>query len=204
MSTIVKRLSVGAVLVALCVVSWSAWRWYDHQYPTWQEEVRLSDGRVIVVRQKHKYFDNYGTDQSWVTFTLPEMGGTQTWYSYLTPQRVDIDRGRVFVFGFPRGDKQFAYYRSPKNYMVAFVWTDGEFKRIPFVDVPEHLRQDENVHSCVPARKRELLTLVDKAAAQWCPIRGDRWKFERRINLADYQALARFYAGLDNAQPASD
>lgn len=188
----------------LLASTWLAWYWYDRQYPTWQEEVQLSDGRVILVRQKHKYFDNYGTDQSWVTFSLPEMGGEQTWHSYLTPQRIDIDGGNVFVFGFPRGDKQFAHYGNPKNYMVAFVWKQGGFQRIPFLEVPERLRQEENVHSCVPEHRRGRLTLADKSAAQWCPVRGDKWKFERKINLADYQAIARFYAGLKNTQPTGN
>ena len=93
-------LGVGALLL-ICVAAWPAWQWYDSRYPAWEEEVQLSDGRVITIHQKHEYYDNYGTNQSWVTFSLPEMNGKQTWHSYLVPQRVDVDQGKVYVFGYP-------------------------------------------------------------------------------------------------------
>ena len=192
--------AAGAALLALMGVGYA---WYDSRYPRWQEEVRLSDGRVIWIEQKHEYYDNYGTSQSWVTFSLPEMGGKRTWHSYLTPQHVDVYEGKVYVFGIPRGDKQFAFYRNPKHYMVAFQWLGGDFERIPFLQVPPQIRQEENVYSCVPRRSDRPLSLAIKSG-KWCAIRGDRWKFHQKISLADYEALARAYAELKNTQPLSD
>lgn len=192
--------AAGAVLLALAGI---AYAWYDHRHPSWREEVRLSDGRVIWIEQKQEYYDNYGTNQSWVTFSLPEMGGQATWHSYLTPQRIDVHQGIVYVFGFPRGDKQFSEYRNPKHYMVAFRWTGSGFERIPFLQVPPSIRDAENVYSCVPRRSDRPLSLAVKDQ-RWCAIRGDRWKFHRRITLEDYEALARYYAGLKNTQPSSE
>ena len=192
-----------ALAMIALVAAGIAYAVYDRRNPSWREEVRLSDGRVIWIKQKHEYYDNYGTSQSWVTFSLPEVGGQVTWHSQLTPQRVDVYRGTVYVFGFPRGDKQFSAYRNPKYYMVAFRWTESGFQRIPFLELPAPIRDSENVYSCVPARSDRPLSLEIKAQ-RWCPIRGDKWKFHRQINLEDYEALARFYAELKNTRPSSE
>lgn len=32
-----------------------AWRYYESRYPSWYEEVRLSDGRIITIHQKREY-----------------------------------------------------------------------------------------------------------------------------------------------------
>lgn len=198
-----SHLYLGVTALVLCALGWGLWRWYEHRYPTWQEEVQLSDGRVIVVKQEREHYDNYGTAQSWLTFSLPEMGGKRTWHSHLTPQRIDVHEGKVYVFGFPRGDKQFAFYHRPKNYMVAAVWADGDFKRIPFISVPEMLRQEENVYPCISVRRDQLLTIATKRE-KWCSARGDRGQFGKKVNLDEYKDLAAFYADLTNSQPASE
>jgi hypothetical protein len=119
-----KTLIIGLSALGLLLLtpSWLGWRYYKDRYPTWREEVRLADGRVVQVTHRHEVYQNYGTNQSWVTFTLPELGGERTWHSHLVPQRVDVADGRVYVFGAPPGLRQFKFYRKPKNYLVAFRW----------------------------------------------------------------------------------
>ena len=91
------RLILGGVILLLAALL--GWKYYDNRYPSWYEEVRLSDGRVITIHQKHEYYDNYGTNQSWVEIDLPELGGKRVWHSYLMPQRVDVVDGKIYVFG---------------------------------------------------------------------------------------------------------
>jgi len=189
----------GAALAA----AWLAWSYYDSRYPSWEEEVQLSDGRVVVVRQKRQYFDHYGTNQSWVTFSLPEMGGEQTWYSHLRPQRIDVHQGKVYVFGAPRGQRQFQYYHYPRHWMVAFVWDGDHFRRIGFMQVPPELRQKENVYRCVPDPRRRLFTLKDKQE-NWCPATGDRGQFTQDIDLGEYVQLANEFARMDGGKPLTD
>lgn len=179
------------------------WLYVDNRYPSWYEEVRLSDGRVITIHQRHEVFDNYGTNQSWVEIGLPELGGKRVWHSYLMPQRIDVANGKVYVFGAPRGIRQNQFYGFPRNYLVAFEWNGGEFVRVPFLQLPNLIRQEENVYPCVPAASYRPLTLNHKAKS-WCPIRGDKWRFGKTIALADYQALAKFYAELDGVAALTD
>jgi hypothetical protein len=192
-------IGVAALLLALL-----GWRLYERRYPNWNEEVQLVDGRVITIRQKREYFNDYGTNQSWVTIDLPELGGKRIWHSFLMPQRVDVYQGTVYAFGVPRGVSQHQFYKYPKHYLVAFKWDGAQFVRIPFLDVPDVLRRSENTYPCVPASLPSTLTVAAKER-NWCPERGgEKWKFGRRINLGDYEALSLFYASLANQQPRSE
>lgn len=195
------RLMIGVVILTL--VGLVGWKVYDGRYPSWYEEVRLSDGRVITIHQKHEYFDNYGTNQSWVEIDLPELGGKKVWHSYLIPQRVDVVNGTVYVFGRPRGPRQVSYYMYPRNHMVAFKWVGIEFSRVPFLQVPEAIRKYENVYSCIPFERYKQLSLSTKERA-WCDPSGEEGQFVKQINLAAYQKLAIGFARADGKVPKSD
>lgn len=197
-----SMMGMALLAAAASMLAWGGWALYRERYPSWYEEVRLSDGRIITIHQKRSYHSHYGTLQSWVTINLPELGGKRVWYSRLRPQRVDVVDGKVYVFGKPAGITKNQYYRYPKNFMVGFVWNGADFVRIPFLSIPERAREEENVYPCIYTQL-SLLTIQQKDM-QWCPITGDRWKFGKTIKLEDYQALANFYAGLDNGTTHSD
>ena len=194
-------LAVG-LLVAGAAAAWG-WSWYQTRYPSWDEEVRLSDGRVITIHQKREYYENYGTAQSWVTIDLPELGGKKVWHSYLMPMRVDVAAGMVYVFGRPRGPLQLGRYRYPKNHMVGFRWSGSEFERIPFLDVPDALRQEENVFSCLPEAGLKLLRINQKDRF-WCAPTGDRKQFNKNIDLEEYRKHAEAMARLSNWENRSE
>jgi hypothetical protein len=197
-----KRLLVIVALVAGASL-WAYMTWHAQRYPTWTEEVQLSDGRVIVVRQKHEVYDNYGTNQSWVTFSLPEMGGERTWHSYLKPMRIDVHNGKVYVFGRPRGDRQVQYYDYPRHYVVAFGWNGTAFERIAFAHLPVLLRERENVFPCVPADRNSTVSWSYKEA-HWCPPSDTKGLLTRTISLGVYEELARDYARRDGFAPKSN
>jgi hypothetical protein len=155
------------------------------------------------ITQKREYFANYGTSRSWVTLSLPEMGGTQTWESELVPIRIDVREGNVYAIGSPHGIKQFRHYQAPRHYIVAFKWANGGFTRIPLLEVPESIRREENVFPCIPDSKSKILTLAVKDL-HWCEPSGDRWKFGKTIKFEDYEALAMYYARLENTLPQSE
>jgi len=194
-------LVLGAAVMLLVI--FLGWKYYDSRYPSWYEEVRLSDGRVITIHQKHEYYDNYGTNQSWVEIDLPELGGKRVWHSYLIPQRVDVLNGKVYVFGMPRGDRQYNHYSDPKNYLVGFTWDGTDFARIPFLSIPESVRNEENVYSCVPIQRRSVLTATVKDL-NWCPPKGDDARFSKQINLPAFQALSIQYARRGGRIPSSN
>ena len=191
-------LLVAIGLLVLGAAAAVGWNWYQKRYPSWYEEVRLSDGRVITIHQKREYFENYGTAQSWVTIDLPELGGKQVWHSYLMPQRVDVVDGKVYVFGIPRGDRQLTYYRYPKYFLVGFVWQGSLFERIPFLSLPAAIRETENVFPCLPKdininSNKVLLSQKDMA---WCLRRNDSGRSSQTIDMLEYKALADKWAAI--------
>ncbi len=190
------------VLALSCVVTWLGYSYYQQRYPSWDEEVRLSDGRVITIHQKRQYYDNYGTNQSWVTIDLPELGGKQVWHSYLMPQRVDVVGGKVYVFGVPRGDRQLEYYRYPKYLMVGLTWDGSNFVRIPYLAVPESIRKEENVFPCVPHEAQLATRAVTTAlkAKSWCPMRDASGRSSREIDLEEYKRFADDWASIPRWQ----
>lgn len=181
----------------------AGWQWHEKQYPSWQEEVQLSDGRVVTITQKRKYFEGYGTDQSWVTFSLPETNGEQTWHSYLMPMKLDTFNGKVYVFGRPRGVKQFAHYGYPKHLIVAFLWNGLEFQRVPFDALPEQVKKEENILTCIDFQKERHISLASKKA-RWCPPTGDSAQLTKIINWDAYMKLAEDYARLDGGNALKD
>lgn len=144
-----KRLLIaGAVLLLIAGLTYA---WFDYRFPSWEEEVLLPDGRKIVVKQRRDFIEGYGTRKTWLTFSLPEMGGEQTWTEYMQPVLVAVSReGQVYVVGWPSGQKQMARYRHPRYGYAAFRWGTRGFERVPFVSIPEDLRQEENLIRCFP------------------------------------------------------
>lgn len=67
------------VLLVLALLAGLGWFYYDHRFPSWDEEVMLSDGRMLVVHRKQEVIQGFGVRRTWLTFSLPEMGGKQTW-----------------------------------------------------------------------------------------------------------------------------
>lgn len=190
-------------LLILGVAAAVGWNRYQKRYPSWYEEVRLSDGRVITIHQKREYYENYGTAQSWVTIDLPELGGKRVWHSYLMPMRVDVSDGAVYVFGRPRGPVQLSRYKYPKYHMVGFKWTGNEFVRLPFLSLPEEIRQEENIYSCIPSDFSHHLTMREKDRT-WCTPSGQNEQFKKLIDLREYQRHADSMAKISNWQNRSE
>lgn len=117
--------------------------------------------------------------------------------------RIDVHEGKVFVFGRPRGDRQFRFYNYPKHFLVAFVWEGGEFRRVPVLDIPGHLLAEENILPCVPAVRSSLVTIPAKEA-NWCPASSVSGKFGKAIVLRDYDELASAYACRAGGEPQTE
>jgi hypothetical protein len=81
--------------------------------------------------------------------------------------------------------------------MVGMVWNGKEFERVPFMQVPERIRREENVFRCVPASRAKKLRLVEKTA-NWCSPQGEHMELTRVLNLHDYVLAADKLAALSN------
>jgi hypothetical protein len=200
----VRKWLLGAAIAALGVAALGM-AWYDYRFPSWSEEVLLPDGRKVTVAQRRDFIEGRGTRKTWLTFSLPEMGGEKTWAEWLYPTMIGSIDGKVYVIARPRGGKQFSMYSYPRYGYVAFEWRAGHFERVPFMSVPEALRLTENVRWCLPGGSDSKVSVP--GAGNWCVERHtgeDKFPSPKTVDLSIRSSEAKFWAQLDGHVPTSE
>lgn len=195
----------GAALIAYLVLTY-----YEYRFPSWNEKVTLHDGRVIDVFERRDVIDGYGTRTTWLTLDLPELGGKQTWEESLRPVIIGVEAGKVYIVGSPRGPRQFSKYKFPKYAYVAFLWDGSKFKRIPFLEVPSHLRAIENIRWCLPGGQDSREPAPPSRTLGWCVFqpedaeRGYAFLRPKVVDLNERQIEGAYYARLAGFSPSSE
>lgn len=160
-----KRFSVGALLASIPLLGGCG----DNTL-TWQEEVKLLDGRTITVTQKRRYEGVYtGQDfgsvvrEAWLTVKLPEFGNQEiVWHENLKPRILNIYGGKLYVVGFPPTELEFRQYESPRPTYIGFRYESGKWLRIPFSEIPEAIYDTNMWIENVPPNKSEKVSFTDK------------------------------------------
>ena len=140
------------------------------EYVTWKEEVKLNDGRVIVVTQKRHCFAAYTGGnvancierESWLTIQLPEFGDQEiVWHENLKPSILNVHNGRLYIVGAPATCVEFRTYNRPIPMYIGFVLAGGQWKQIPFEEIPAAI-YDTNLVIDGQFVKTNFLTIVVK------------------------------------------
>src|SRR5438045_908977 len=117
----------------------------------WQEEVRLSDGRIIVATQKKSCQRPVQTNnsfgcidrESWLTVSLPEFSSVPiTWHEYLHPRVINVHKEHLYVIGEAPTSQEarlYGIYAQPISPYIGFVWENGLWKRISFEKIPAEI-----------------------------------------------------------------
>jgi hypothetical protein len=111
---------------------------------SWQEEVKLLDGRIIVVAQKRQYERAYNGSnfggvprESWLTLKLPETGNQEiTWHEKLKPSNLNIANGKLYIVGIPPTSREFYLYNKPRPPYIGYVFENKAWQPIPFNEIP--------------------------------------------------------------------
>ena len=153
-------------LIALAVIAillGGVYYWiYSSDFHGWKEEVKLSDGRTIVVEQKRR-FDGRVAREAWVEFTVPGISEkTLTWHESLSPLVLNVSGGKLYMVAYPPSAREQNKYGNPPHGYVAFEWNNGEWKRIPFEAVPTAIDDANLLIWPVPNNESRLLTLAEK------------------------------------------
>lgn len=196
-----SKFKVALTLAAIALAVWLGHSIYQRSFPGWDEEVLLSDGRMLLVHRAQKFNTEGALIETVLTFDLPEMGGKQTWREHLSPSIVDIYEGRAYVVG--HVTHKFAYvYKAPKYGYVAYTYGGSGWQRIPFISLPIQVRQKENMASC--ATESRLHSWQSKQSG-WCNQVGEFVQGAHRdIDLAMREKNARDLAELSRSTPQSE
>jgi hypothetical protein len=111
---------------------------------SWKEEVKLLDGRVIVVDQQRQYEDAYNGDnyggvprESWLTLKLPETNNLETtWHEKLNPSNLNVVNGKLYIVGTLPTGREFYIYNKPRPPYIGYVFENNAWRRIPFAEIP--------------------------------------------------------------------
>ena len=141
-SRLTGRIRLAAIVGALSVTSSLAAAKDIH----WKEQVRLSNGEVIVVERGESLRSVYSGgplrpswlfDEAWLKATLPGVGETR-WDGAVSPLVLDVSsKGEWHLLGIVVAYRGRESYKLPvgKCY-VAFKLRAGVWERVPFVDFP--------------------------------------------------------------------
>ncbi len=168
MQGLIKR----RLLPALCAALWLTGCSKTVQ---WEEEVKLNDGRVIIVIQKKRCEGgDYAARtvatciarEAWLTINLPESPGKEiVWHERLDPMVVNVHEGRLYVVGRPPHTVEFRAYGATNPPYIGFVWASDTWKRISFPEIPEAIYDRNMLIESIPQTQTNYLTLEQKNSA---------------------------------------
>lgn len=185
------------------VAAMAGWDWFDAHFPKWDEEVQLSDGRMMRVHRAQRFDIEDTLTESELSFGLPEFG-PMVWREQLYPVLVDVWKDKVYVVGQLPSKSGYRYLESRFSY-VAFVHSGGEWQRVEFLSLPEPIRRQENIPFC--ARGPELASWKSKQVL-WCDYTGQITPTaSRRIDLQarerNAQVIQNFERNVVNVKDSS-
>ncbi len=130
---------------------------------TWQEEVKLLDGRVITVTQKRRIDGENVEREAWLTFWLPE-GGTNeiVWHENLDVLILNVHQNRIYVVGSPGTEREFRQYGSPTPSYIGYRYENGQWMRLPFNEIPAAIYHTNMYFENMAITKLNRVSLVDK------------------------------------------
>ncbi len=154
---IFHRMTLGLVCAALPMLGGCA------NTITWQEEVKLLDGRVITVTQKRRIDENQIPREFWLTFRLPEFGDKEiTWYENLGPQVLNVYQGKLYLVASPFTEREFRQYGRPMPSYIGYCYESGQWKRISFNEIPYAIYDTNLLIANMPPDGVNLVTTIMK------------------------------------------
>lgn len=138
----------------------------------WKEEVKLNDGRIVVVTQKKRceggdYRANKDATciarESWLTVRLPEFSDSDiVWHETLKPMVINVDEGQLYVIGLPPTSLEFRNYGAPNPPYIGFRWSNSDWIRINFTEIPKSIYETNMLIENIPRNRTSLLRLAVK------------------------------------------
>ena len=179
LTSIFERLTLGVLLASVPLVGGCG----DNTL-TWQEEVKLLDGRVITVTQKRRYDTDKMPREAWLTFKLPEFSNQEiVWHENLEVQVLNVYQDKLYVVGDPRGLREFRQYGAD---YVPYRYEAGQWVRIPLNEIPVAIYDTNMYPGNMALDRRKQVSVADKVEI----FKDDRWDPSQRRIDPNYKSRA--------------
>jgi hypothetical protein len=147
-------------------------KWFTAE---WQEEVQLSDGRVVEITQQRQYeeaYDGHGRStivrDAWIRFRLPETDFKEVvWHEQLIGMRFDVVDGKPFIVAYPATRREFDRYGKPIPAYLGHRYENGRWHRVPFAEIPESQYDFNLVAERILPQGMTRLSLMEKNSKQF-------------------------------------
>jgi len=157
LTSILKRLTLGVLLASMPMLGGCG-----DNIITWQEEVKLLDGRIITITQKRRYDANLPRE-FWLTFKLPEFGNEEiTWHENLLAQVLNVYQGKLYVVGTADTEQSFRQYGNPNPSYLGYRYEAGHWQRIQFTEIPEAIYDTNLLIANEPPNGAKLVSFAIK------------------------------------------
>jgi hypothetical protein len=140
----------------------------------WKEEVKLSDGRIIVVTQKKRCEGAYTGQnyapciarEAWLTLNMPEFSSQPiVWHESLNPIILNLSKGQLYLVGNFPTQREFRMYGGPQPPYICFKLVTGEWARIPFEEIPSDIYEINMLIESIPPDGIKYLSIDKKQSA---------------------------------------
>lgn len=168
-----KRMTLGFMLAGLPMLNGCS------NTLTWQEEVKLLDGRVITVTQKNRVEEDMPRE-FWLTIKLPEFSSQEiVWHENLSPVVLNIYQNKLYIIGIPGTIVEYNQYGRQEPKYIGYRYDNSQWVRIPFNEIPVEI-YDVNMYPENMALERlKHVSLEDKIQI----FKDNRWgSHQRRID----------------------
>lgn len=174
-----KRLTLVMVLTSVPLVGGCG----DNTL-TWQEEVKLLDGRVITVTQKRRIEENIERE-AWLTFKLPEFSNKEiVWHENLHTMVLNVYQNKLYVVGVTGTIREYRQYGRPEPYYIGYRFDNTQWVRIPFTEIPAAIYDANMYPENMALNRLKYVSVTDKVEI----FKDDRWRTQQRKIDPNYKS----------------
>jgi len=152
---------------------------------TWQEEVKLLDGRVITVKQKRRIDGSNMEREAWLTFKLSEFSNKEiVWHENLCPKILNVYQNKLYVVGIPATIIEYRQYGRPEPYYIGYRFDNAQWVRIPFNEIPVAIYDANMYPDNMAIARLKRVSISDKTEI----FKDDRWMPDQRRIVPNYKS----------------
>ena len=147
---------------------------------SWQEEVKLLDGRVITVTQKQRIDIDRMPREAWLTLNFPEFSAREiVWHENLDAMVVNVYQNKLYVIGTPGTIIEYRKYGRPEPIYIGYRFENSNWVRIPFGEIPTAIYDANMYPNNMALARLKRVSVSDKEEI----FKDDRWSaHQRRID----------------------
>ncbi len=175
----IKNIALGFMLASVSMIGGCG-----SNTITWQEEVKLLDGRIITVTQKRRIVENIERE-AWLIFKLPEFSDKEiVWHENLDTMVLNVYQNKLYVVGTPGTIIEYNQYGRPEPFYIGYRYDNGQWVRIPFNEIPVAIYDANMYPENMALARLKQVSIAEKVEI----FEDDSWRTHQRKIDPNYKS----------------